>query len=172
MKKNLEQIAAAREKSAAAESAASADGKPEQPEEVQGLSLTREQEMTLEKLHRAFIDNGVNLDPQSQERLRAINKELAVLEQRFGNNVLSATNAFRLVLTDTSETAGLPASVLSAAASEASREGITPREAARMKGIPAELLLFPDENHWVLQPQNGILWQRTFFNWLDRWLKK
>lgn len=30
----------------------------------------------------------------------------------------------------------------------------------------------PDENHWVLQPQNGILWQRTFFEWLDRWLKK
>lgn len=44
--------------------------------------------------------------------------------------------------------------------------------AARMKGIPAELLIFPDENHWVLKPQNGILWQRTFFNWLDRWLKK
>ena len=43
--------------------------------------------------------------------------------------------------------------------------------AARMKGIEAELLIFPDENHWVLKPQNGILWQRTFFNWLDRWLK-
>ena len=43
--------------------------------------------------------------------------------------------------------------------------------AARMRGIPAELLLFPDENHWVLKPQNGILWQRTFFSWLDRWLK-
>lgn len=44
--------------------------------------------------------------------------------------------------------------------------------AARLRGIPAELLLFPDENHWVLKPQNGILWQRTYFNWLDRWLKK
>ena len=44
--------------------------------------------------------------------------------------------------------------------------------AARMRGIPAELLIFPDENHWVLKPQNGILWQRTFFDWLDRWLKK
>ena len=43
--------------------------------------------------------------------------------------------------------------------------------AARMHGIPAQLLLFPDENHWVLKPQNGILWQRTFFRWLDRWLK-
>lgn len=50
-------------------------------------------------------------------------------------------------------------------------QGMGAFNAARMRGIPAELLLFPDENHWVLKPQNGILWQRTFFNWLDRWLK-
>ena len=43
-------------------------------------------------------------------------------------------------------------------------------DAANMQGIPAELLLFPDENHWVLKPQNGILWQRTFFHWLHRWI--
>ncbi len=42
---------------------------------------------------------------------------------------------------------------------------------ARMRGIDAQLLLFPDENHWVLKPQNGILWQRTFFRWLDKYLK-
>ena len=51
-------------------------------------------------------------------------------------------------------------------------QGMSAFNAARMKGIPAELLIFPDENHWVLKPQNGILWQRTFFDWLDRWLKK
>ena len=50
-------------------------------------------------------------------------------------------------------------------------QGMGAFNAARMRGIPAELLLFPDENHWVLKPQNGILWQRTFFNWLDKWLK-
>ena len=50
-------------------------------------------------------------------------------------------------------------------------QGMQAFNAARMKGIPAELLIFPDENHWVLKPQNGILWQRTFFDWLDRWLK-
>lgn len=43
--------------------------------------------------------------------------------------------------------------------------------AARLRGIPAQLLLFSDENHWVVRPQNAMLWQRTFFNWLDRWLK-
>ena len=50
-------------------------------------------------------------------------------------------------------------------------QGMGAFNAARMRGIPAELLIFPNENHWVLKPQNGILWQRTFFNWLDRWLK-
>lgn len=45
-------------------------------------------------------------------------------------------------------------------------------QAARMRGLPAQLLLFPDENHWVLKPQNAMLWQRTFFGWLDKWLKK
>lgn len=51
-------------------------------------------------------------------------------------------------------------------------QGMGAFNAARMKGIPAEYLIFPDENHWVLKPQNGILWQRTFFGWLDKWLKK
>ena len=50
-------------------------------------------------------------------------------------------------------------------------QGMSAFNAARMKGIPAELLIFPDENHWVLKPQNGILWQRTFFDFLDNWLK-
>ena len=45
-------------------------------------------------------------------------------------------------------------------------------DAAKMQGVPAELLIFPDENHWVLKPQNGILWQREFRGWLDRWLKE
>lgn len=50
-------------------------------------------------------------------------------------------------------------------------QGMAAFNAAKLKGVPAELLIFPDENHWVLKPQNGILWQRTFFKWLDKWLK-
>ncbi len=50
-------------------------------------------------------------------------------------------------------------------------QGQSAFSAARMHGVPAQLLLYPDENHWVLKPQNGVLWQRTFFRWLDRWLK-
>jgi dipeptidyl aminopeptidase/acylaminoacyl peptidase len=51
-------------------------------------------------------------------------------------------------------------------------QGMSAFNAAVIRGIPAELLIYPDENHWVLKPQNGILWQRTFFRWLDRWLKE
>jgi dipeptidyl aminopeptidase/acylaminoacyl peptidase len=50
-------------------------------------------------------------------------------------------------------------------------QGMAAFNAAVLRGVPARLLYFPEENHWVLQPQNGILWQREFFNWLDKWLK-
>lgn len=43
--------------------------------------------------------------------------------------------------------------------------------AAKLRGIPARMVLFPDENHWILKPQNSIVWQREFFGWLDKWLK-
>ena len=51
-------------------------------------------------------------------------------------------------------------------------QGMAAFNAAVLRGVPAELLIYPDENHWVLKPQNSILWQRTFFEWLDKWLKK
>ena len=50
-------------------------------------------------------------------------------------------------------------------------QGMAAFDAAKLRGIPAELLIFPDENHWILKPQNGLLFHRTFFGWLDRWLK-
>ena len=50
-------------------------------------------------------------------------------------------------------------------------QGFQAFTAAQLRGIKSELLYFPDENHWVLQPQNGLLWQRTFFRWLKETLK-
>jgi dipeptidyl aminopeptidase/acylaminoacyl peptidase len=50
-------------------------------------------------------------------------------------------------------------------------QGMAAYNAAVMRGIPAKFLFFDNENHWVLKPQNGLLWHRTFFEWLDRWLK-
>lgn len=50
-------------------------------------------------------------------------------------------------------------------------QGLEAYTAARLMNIPARLLTFPDENHWVLKPQNSVLWQRTFYGWLDKYLK-
>ena len=50
-------------------------------------------------------------------------------------------------------------------------QGMAAFNAAKLRGIPAEMVIYPDENHWILQPQNAVLWQRLFFRWFDKWLK-
>jgi len=50
-------------------------------------------------------------------------------------------------------------------------QGMSAYNAAKLRGLPAKFLYFPNENHWVLKPQNSVLWQREFFGWLDQWLK-
>lgn len=50
-------------------------------------------------------------------------------------------------------------------------QGMEAFQVAKLKGIPARFLAFPTENHWILSPQNSILWQREYFEWLDKWLK-
>jgi dipeptidyl aminopeptidase/acylaminoacyl peptidase len=44
--------------------------------------------------------------------------------------------------------------------------------ALQMRKVPSELLLFPDEGHWVLKPANSALWYKTFVDWVDKWTKK
>jgi dipeptidyl aminopeptidase/acylaminoacyl peptidase len=51
-------------------------------------------------------------------------------------------------------------------------QGLGTFNALQRRGIPSKLLYFPDENHWVLKPQNAILWHETVIAWLDQWLKK
>jgi dipeptidyl aminopeptidase/acylaminoacyl peptidase len=51
-------------------------------------------------------------------------------------------------------------------------EGMQAFQAARLKGLRSKYLLFPTEGHWVQRPQNSLLWQREFFEWLDTDLKK
>jgi len=50
-------------------------------------------------------------------------------------------------------------------------EGIQAYSAAKLKGLDSKFLWFPDEGHWVMQPQNSLLWNRVFFDWLDKYLK-
>lgn len=51
-------------------------------------------------------------------------------------------------------------------------QGLMSFTALQERGIPAQLLVFPDENHWVLGAKNSLQWHQTVFGWLDRWLKK
>ena len=51
-------------------------------------------------------------------------------------------------------------------------QGLAAFNSARVRGLPARLLVFPEENHWILRPQNAIVWQREFFTWMDKYLKK
>mgnify|MGYP002514763560 CR=1 FL=1 len=50
-------------------------------------------------------------------------------------------------------------------------EGMAAYNAAQMMGVPSRLLIFPDENHWILKPQNAMLWHREYFRWLEQWCK-
>ena len=50
-------------------------------------------------------------------------------------------------------------------------QGMAAFNAAQMMGVPSKMLLFPDENHWVLQPQNSVFWHREVFDWLDKWCR-
>ncbi|GAB5348831.1 dipeptidyl-peptidase 5 [Alteriqipengyuania sp. 357] len=49
-------------------------------------------------------------------------------------------------------------------------QGIGAFTALQERSVPSQLLVFPDENHWVLKPKNSLQWHETVFNWLDRWL--
>ena len=51
-------------------------------------------------------------------------------------------------------------------------QGMAAFNAARMMGVEAKLLLFPEENHWILKPQNSVHWHREFNAWLDKYCKE
>jgi dipeptidyl aminopeptidase/acylaminoacyl peptidase len=52
-----------------------------------------------------------------------------------------------------------------------SANGISTFTALQRRGIPSKFLYFPDENHWVLKPENSKLWHEAVIGWLDQWLK-
>lgn len=51
-------------------------------------------------------------------------------------------------------------------------QGMEAFQAAKLLGVPARFLYFPNEGHWILSPQNGLVWHDQFFGWLDQWLKE
>ena len=88
----------------------------------ESLDLTPEQSMLLEQTYKGFVRGGANLSEEKKARFREINEELSVLSVKFAKNVLDETNAFTMVL-DEEDLAGLPPSVVSAAAEAAEDKG-------------------------------------------------
>lgn len=90
-------------------------------DQKEDLNLNTEQKMLLEKYYKNFVRGGANLNEQQKAKLREINKELALLTLKFGENILKENNEFELVIEHETDLAGLPETVRTAAA-EAAKE--------------------------------------------------
>ena len=84
-------------------------------EKRESLGLNPEQMRLLEETYKGFVRGGANIAPENQQRFREINEELSTLTLKFGNNVLKATNDYKLVVEDVNEISSLPQGVLDAA---------------------------------------------------------
>lgn len=87
------------------------------------LELTSEELVLLEKKYKSFVRSGANLTASQKERLRAINADLSVLTLKYGQNILSETNSFEMLLTNIDELKGLPTELIEGAAADAKAKG-------------------------------------------------
>ncbi len=93
-------------------------------ERQKDFNLDKEQTALLEDTYKSFVRGGANLSPEKQERLRALNSEISLLQLTFGQNMLKETNAFQLVIDNQEDLAGLPASLIATAADAAKVAGL------------------------------------------------
>lgn len=88
------------------------------------LKLNPEQRFVLEKVYQDFVRSGALLKPEDKEKLAGIDRELALLSLKFGNNVLQETNNFKLVIMNKKDLEGLPQNVIDIAAETARKMGL------------------------------------------------
>lgn len=88
------------------------------------LDLDKEQKKLLDETYKIFVRNGANLDVDKQARLRELNEQISVLELIFGQNVLKETNDFKLVINQKEDLAGLPETLIAAAAETAAADSM------------------------------------------------
>ena len=88
------------------------------------LGLNKEQKKLLEETYKGFVRGGANLDADNQAKLRELNEKISVLELTFGQNMLKETNAFKLVIDKKEDLAGLPESLVAAAAETAAADSM------------------------------------------------
>ena len=86
--------------------------------------LDKEQKKLLEETYKSFVRSGANLSADKQEQLRKLNQEISMLQLTFGQNMLSETNAFQLVIDNKDDLAGLPQNLIASAAEVAKERGL------------------------------------------------
>ena len=87
------------------------------------FNLDKEQAKLLENTYKDFVRSGANLSDADQQKLRALNEKISMLQITFEQNMLKETNAFKLVITDKKDLSGLPASLIAQAAETAKSMG-------------------------------------------------
>ncbi len=125
------------------------------------LQLAPDQAKLLENTWKRFVRGGALLTPEQRARFRAINTELASLGVRFGDDVLKSTNAFRLVIDDPADLAGLTEPVKAAAAAEAKRAGLDGKWVFTLHRMPGD-------RSFLEQAQNRELRRRYLQAYLER----
>lgn len=88
------------------------------------LNLQGEQAKLLEDTYKNFVKNGVGLEGEKQEQLKKVNSDLSVLTTKFGQNLLSETNAYKLIIDNEKDLAGLPKNLIDAASEKAKKQGL------------------------------------------------
>lgn len=93
-------------------------------ENKDNAGLDKEQMKLLEETYKDFVRGGANLDSESQAKLRELNTEISMLQTTFGQNMLKETNAFKLIIDNEADLAGLPADLVAVAAETAKANGM------------------------------------------------
>lgn len=124
------------------------------------LNLNKEQLMVLERYNNDFVRGGANLSKEDQEKLRKINGELSSLYLKFGNNVVADNNAFKLIIEDKNELAGLPESVIAMGA-ETAKE-------AKMDGKWVFTLDKPSLLPFLTYSSNRALREKIFKGYINK----
>ena len=124
------------------------------------LALDKEQARLLEETYKGFVRGGANLDAAKHAKLRELNERISVLELTFGQNVLKETNAFKLVIDNEADLAGLPESSISAAAEAA--------KADNMEGKWVFTLHNPSVMPFLQYADNRALREKMFKAYINR----
>ena len=124
------------------------------------LGLDKEQKKLLEETYKGFVRGGANLDADNQAKLRELNEKISVLELTFGQNMLKETNAFKLVIDKKEDLAGLPESLVAAAAETAAADS--------MEGKWVFTLHNPSVMPFLQYADNRALREKIFKGYINR----